>query len=179
MRYVLLCLACAGCGAARADGPPDLLAAPADVSARIAALEARVAELERRPLAPKVPHLIVAATGEDLGVSLGGDCAYSEKHGGAVCYATTAGLYYEGENCTGRAFVAPHMVKSISDRIVGISALYKPTGEPAAIIAYKSLGQFASRSCDAVPGMRSGVTALVEVGPSPYRPASDLALVPR
>ncbi len=56
----------------------------------------------------KLPHLVVTATGEDLGVYLGEpDCAWNDKADGEVCYGDQSignSPAYATKDCTGAAY---------------------------------------------------------------------------
>lgn len=55
--------------------------------------------------AEKLPHLLVTATGEDLGVYLGEDCAWNEALDGEVCFGPSQPpTYFENVDCTGAAY---------------------------------------------------------------------------
>lgn len=55
--------------------------------------------------AAKVPHLVVAATGEDLGFAMGLSAAYSPAHSLVIEYVYAPTFYYEDDRCAG----APHL----------------------------------------------------------------------
>lgn len=54
----------------------------------------------------KQPHLVLAATGEDLGISAGGTLAYTADGEHLVDYATVATVGFESSDCTGTGYVS-------------------------------------------------------------------------
>lgn len=66
----------------------------------------------------KVPHLVVLATGMDLGVLLGaGSCTFNEVAGGEVCFREFGDQFlYETEDCTGPRYIPDR--RRLSSRLV-------------------------------------------------------------
>lgn len=75
----------------------------------------------------RVPHLVVAATGEDLGeyVSEGSYlCAFSPKASWIVCYEAPS-VAFDAENCTGHAYGRAPVVNSA---VIANGQLFGDTG---------------------------------------------------
>lgn len=92
-RYLLAALLCTAC--TTADGPA--LVGPQGPAG------AQGPKGDKGDPAPaaKQLHLIVADTGEDLGLYLGPSMAYSERLGGIVYYGTVVGVAYPEPDCKG------------------------------------------------------------------------------
>jgi hypothetical protein len=89
----LILLSAAGCKPAIAQTP--------SLEERVQQLQAQVEALQGSIL-----HLVVEATGEDLGVSTGGFSAYlPAANGVVVTYSSRVRFAYDGPNCTGRAVI--------------------------------------------------------------------------
>ncbi len=92
---------------------PDLV----PLTARVAALEAAVAKVQ----APKVPHLVVANVGDDLGIYLGEPArAWNVEAGGEVDWSRGDWtLFYKSADCTGDAWSPTEYFVRASYRIIG------------------------------------------------------------
>lgn len=99
---------------------PDL----APLSDRVAALEAKMATLQ----APKVPHLVVANLGDDLGIYLGEPArAWNVEAGGEVDWSRDRSLFFQSSDCTGTQWAAVEYFARPSSRIIGpMGRILKP-----------------------------------------------------
>ena len=124
MRGFLLCLlpmllaAVPACSAAGADPlPPDMDPGGGDLvlpAAGDGALPACQCPAPPPPAPPtKIPHLIVASTGEDLGPLTGDRTALHPTLGIEVDYRSFASLLFESPDCSGTAF-APQSESHVS-----------------------------------------------------------------
>lgn len=131
LSVVVLSSACQGPkgepGPAGPPGPTGLTGAtgPKSEGVDVPALMARVDMLEKKLAATKVPHLIVKATGEDLGPSLGGFCFYSAKLDGEICLPRTVSVYFSGDKCTGKPFIRATATRQ-SALYAGIATYLRP-----------------------------------------------------
>ena len=84
----------------------------------------------------KVPHLVVAATGEDLGFAIGFSVAYSTDHELAIEYVNPPMLAYENATCTGLPyFVGEH---NRSEGVIGRSGTLLYPEAPGILFALRS-----------------------------------------
>lgn len=88
-------------GPAGPQGPPGIAAD----AALIAMLAARVNELEARQAA-KVPHLVVAETGEDLGRMVTPSTVWRDDLDGELSVVGAASIVYAESDCKGDAWLA-------------------------------------------------------------------------
>lgn len=105
MRSVVAVMVLSLAACSPAAGPAGPAGASVDVSAlvaEIARLEARIVDVEARK-AVKVPHLVVAETGDDLGPFAGFDRAWSEQLGAYYRLAATVQPTYSQPKCAGEA----------------------------------------------------------------------------
>lgn len=75
----------------------------------------------------KVPHLVTIG-GEDLGVSLGGNCVLHAKLGFEVCYGTNDRIYFDTMQCIGQAWTPQGVEPRASERFPGVKNYYKTSG---------------------------------------------------
>lgn len=110
MRYLLAAaLMMFGCapgpvGPVGERGPQGVAGPAGDVAPLLAEIAALRGELEavRREARVKVPHSVIAETGEDLGVYLDAETVFSEKLGAPIRWKPVAWLY-ASTDCTGEA----------------------------------------------------------------------------
>lgn len=147
MRHVLFSLvvlsACSP-GPAGPPGPVGPAGAAADAST-IAALAMRVSELEMRG-AVKVPHLILTATGQDLGPFVDWEHAWSPEIGAYYRITSRALLVYADDSCGG----APSAVVGGPDRYIAASndRIVEATGNAGAM---EALSYFDLAECHRYP----------------------------
>ena len=140
MRYLFLLVLLTACG-------PDNTAQLTALASDVAQLKGQIAQLQADRDAQghvlaglmaagggKVPHLVVAATGEDLGPSLGGTVAYNAEAGGTVDFATFGPIYFTSTDCTGAAYYPSNDITLSSDRVIGADwKIYAPTGSHVSV----------------------------------------------
>lgn len=131
-----------------------------------------------------VPHLIVYATGEDLGASLGGNCVLAPGDV-EVCYASGDAIYFASANCQGDAFVlGEFFTYRSSQRFIGpsmelfqTSPAYYPPGSVTAQSVFR-LGT--AMDCSSSSTMLDKASRVSRTGRYvPYHVPSDFVIAGR
>lgn len=165
-------------GPAGPPGPVGLTGAtgPKSEGVDVPALMARVDMLEKKLAAAKVPHLVVIASGEDLGPALGADCAFSAKFGGEVCFTSrSVAIEFDRPDCAGTAFTNPGFVRSASARLIGIDRIYKTESIRKSSVNIQSRAYDGKCANDAYA--RSGLLQLADIGPVPLLLPEQVAIM--
>lgn len=163
-------------GPAGERGPQGEAGSAADVSALVSQIGQLKADVEtlKATKTGKVPHLVVAETGEDIGIPTLGGCYWDAKAGGEICASPGQRLtYYSDAGCASQPYLLQQpervsMLTTLRGDLYRVEGAARPVSLVAEWSNDKCIPFDAPETLDVFPIGKTGAVAAV------YRPGTTM-----